>query len=179
MLFSGRNAKRSILPAIFLYLILILIRNSKHIYTHFRRFGMPHTAKKWIHALSQAQDLRELPLPAVQAVMAIRCCVIGQYVDRDPINDLINRFGSPAAAQRFLIVFEAIGTAWPDPFTVSRPCCCMLSFDEALFAHMVVASLSHNQAAFDRLTCDLLNSDARATLFATLNAFQNARIGIH
>lgn len=138
---------------------------------------MPRIAKNWIHTLSQSQDIRELPLPVFQAVMAIRCCVLSLHVDRDPARELINRLGNPAAAQRFIILFEAIGTAWPDPFTVSRPCCCMMSFDEALFANMVMASLSHDQARFDRLTCDLLDGDARSALFSALNAFQNIRIG--
>jgi hypothetical protein len=50
----------------------------------------------------------------------------------------------------------------------------MLSFDECLFADMVMASGSNNRAGFDALTQDMLNSDARNTVFAALCAFQCA-----
>lgn len=106
----------------------------------------------------------------------MRLCVVCHKVDRDPAEDLTQRFGNELAARRFGVVFEAVGTAWPDPFTVSRPCCPMLSPDEVTFADMMLAVSDQNREAFDAATCEMLGSDARETLYATLNAFNRARL---
>ncbi len=130
--------------------------------------------RKIIKLVSGARDLRALPLAALHAVMAIRLCVISHHVDRDPAGDLIERFGNMQAAKKFLVLYEVIGNAWPDPFIVSRPCCYNMSFDECLFADIVIAGNANNRPTFDSLTHEMLNSDARNTVFAALTAFQRA-----
>lgn len=122
------------------------------------------------------RDVRALPMAVMQAVMAIRLCVICHKIDRDPAAELFQRLGSESAASRFAIVFEVVGTAWPEPFTVSRPCCTMLSPDEAMFADMMITVAARDRASFDMIICDMIGTDARETLFTTLQAYDQARI---
>jgi hypothetical protein len=133
-------------------------------------------ASELIRNIFQPRDIRQLPIAAIHAVMAMRLCVICHKADRDPVDDLLQRFGNDLAVRRFQVVFEVIGTAWPDAFTVSRPCCSMLSPDESMFANMMMSVAAQNRAAFDIETRDMLDSDVRETLFATLEAFERARI---
>jgi len=75
------------------------------------------------------------------------------------------RLGSKRAAVHLHLLLEEIGSAWPEPFAVSPPCCPRLSHDEALLAGMVAAAAQADRPAFDRLLCDLLPDDARERLF--------------
>ncbi len=130
---------------------------------------------EFIDTMIKPRDVRLLPIPVMQAVMAMRLCVICHKVDRDPLDDLIPRFGSTIAARRFQVVFEVIGSAWPDPFMVSRPCCPMLGPDEMMFADMIAAASIQDRSMFDRITREMHNTDIRETLFTALSAFEQAR----
>ncbi len=130
---------------------------------------------KLIRAFIRPRDVRQLSLAAMHTVMAVRLCVICRKTDHDPAQDLLLRFGNELAVRRFQVLFEAIGTAWPEPFTISRPCCPVLSLDESMLANMMIAVIDQNRAAFDLETHEMLGSDARETLFAILSAFERAR----
>jgi hypothetical protein len=130
---------------------------------------------QFIQIMVAQRDVRELPFPIAHAVMAMRLCVVCHTFDRDPKDDLIQRLGSPLAAQKFHIAVEAIGTAWPEPFSVARPCCPKLSPDEATLVDMITAVRANNRADFDKATQEMLGCDARNTLYGALCAFETAR----
>lgn len=132
-------------------------------------------ADELISVMIRPRDVRQLSMAAMHAVMALRLCVICHKVGRNPMDDLIQRFGNPLAVRHFRFVFEAIGTAWPDPFTISRPCCPLLSPDEAMFADMMTSVARRDRAAFDSVTHEMHGSDAREALYATLSAFERVR----
>ena len=88
-----------------------------------------------LYRLFAAQPLiRDLPVEAAQAVLALRYCILCRRSDRDPMPELERRWGNILAARRFGLVVEAVGQIWPDPFAVAPPCCPRLSFDESLLA---------------------------------------------
>lgn len=131
---------------------------------------------KHIRDFIHPRDVRQLPMAAMHGVMAMRLCVICHRVGHDPAHDLLQRFGNELATNRFQVIFEVIGKTWPDPFTVSRACCPLLTPDESMFANMMIAACNQDRAAFDFETSEMFGSDARGTLFAALSAFERARM---
>ena len=119
--------------------------------------------------------IRDLPVDAAQAVLALRYCILCRRSERDPMPELERRWGNILAARRYRLVVEAIGHIWPDPFAVAPPCCPRASFDEALLAAMVGAASGGDRVRFDTLTAEMLGSDARAMLFTALENFVRAR----
>ncbi|HMN54287.1 MAG TPA: addiction module antidote protein [Sphingopyxis sp.] len=128
-----------------------------------------------IRKFTEQPLIRDLPVDAAQAVLALRYCILCRRSERDPMPELERRWGNILAARRYRLVVEAIGHIWPDPFAVAPPCCPRVSFDEALLAAMVGAAGCGDQARFDTLTAEMLGSDARAMLFTTLENFVRAR----
>lgn len=127
-----------------------------------------------IDLLSEQPEIRDLGVDAAQAVLALRYSILCHRGGRDALPELERRWGNVMAARRFRLVVEAIGHVWPDPFAVTPPCCSRISFDEALLADMVDTTGAGNRAAFDRLTCEMLSSDAREMLFVALGNFLRA-----
>ena len=119
--------------------------------------------------------IRDLPVDAAQAVLALRYCILCRRSGSDPMPELERRWGNILAARRYRLVVEAIGHIWPDPFAVAPPCCPHLSFDEGLLADIVTAAGRGDRVRFDRLTGEMLDSDARAMLFTALEHFVRAR----
>ena len=119
--------------------------------------------------------VRDLPVDAAQAILALRYCILCRRSERDPMPELERRWGNILAARRYRLVVEAIGHVWPDPFAVAPPCCPRVSFDEALLAAMVGAASGGDRVRFDTLTAEMLGSDARAMLFTALENFVRAR----
>ncbi len=85
-----------------------------------------------VRRLTEQPFVRDLPVDAAQAVLALRYCVLCHRSERDPMPELERRCGNILAARRYRLVVEAIGHCWPDPFAVAPPCCPRASFDEAL-----------------------------------------------
>lgn len=128
-----------------------------------------------IRQLTEQPLIRDLPVDAAQAVLALRYCILCRRSERDPMPELERRWGNILAARRFRLVVEAIGHSWPDPFAVAPPCCPSASFDESLLAAMIGAAGRHDRAGFDMLTAEMLGGDARAMIFAALENFLRAR----
>lgn len=128
-----------------------------------------------IRRLTRQPLIRDLPVDAAQAVLALRFCIVCRRTDRDPMPELERRWGNILAARRYRLVVEAIGHSWPDPFAVAPPCCPRVSFDEALLAGMVGASARGDRMQFDYLTAEMLGVDAREMIFVALENFIRAR----
>ena len=128
-----------------------------------------------VRRLTEQPFVRDLPVDAAQAVLALRYCVLCHRSERDPMPELERRWGNILAARRFRLVVEAVGHAWPDAFAVAPPCCPRVSFDEALLATMIGAVARGNRAQFDWLSGEMLGGDAREMLFVALGNFLRAR----
>lgn len=128
-----------------------------------------------VRRLTEQPLVRDLPVEAAQAVLALRYCILCRRSGRDPLPELERRWGSALAACRYRLVVEAVGQCWPEPFAVAPPCCPRASFDEALLAAMVDAASHGNRAQFDWLTSEMLGGDAREMLFVALEHFLRAR----
>ena len=128
-----------------------------------------------IRQLTEQPLVRDLPVDAAQAVLALRYCILCRRSERDPMPELERRWGNILAARRYRLVVEAIGHSWPDPFAVAPPCCPRVSFDESLLAAMVGAAGRRDRARFDWLTGEMLGSDAREMIFVALENFLRAR----
>lgn len=127
-----------------------------------------------VRRFTQQPLVRDLPVDAAQAVLALRYSILCRRSGRDPMPELERRWGNVLAARRYRLVVEAIGQIWPDPFAVAPPCCPSLSFDEALLAAAVDAVMQRDRARFDGLSGEMLGSDAREMLFVALENFIRA-----
>ena len=128
-----------------------------------------------IRQLTEQPLIRDLPVDAAQAVLALRYCILCRRSERDPMPELERRWGNILAARRYRLVVEAIGHSWPEPFAVAPPRCPRASFDESLLAAMVGATARRDRARFDWLTSEMLGSDAREMIFVALENFLRAR----
>jgi hypothetical protein len=115
--------------------------------------------------LFRTPAMAELERGEARILGALRQWVVASRSGRCPIAAAGARLGSKRAAAHLHLLLEEMGSAWPDPFAVSPPCCPRLSHDEALFAQMMAAAGQGDRPGFDRLLSDLLPGDARERLF--------------
>jgi hypothetical protein len=92
----------------------------------------------------------------------------------DPSPVMAQRLGSDSAAWQFWLLMEEVGTAWPDPFLVSPPCCGRMSHDEALLLDMLHHAAARDGAAFHNLLAEMLPMDHRERLYGTAGALVTA-----
>ncbi|HKT15946.1 MAG TPA: addiction module antidote protein [Allosphingosinicella sp.] len=118
-----------------------------------------------IELLARTPRLADLAPRHANIVILLRAWALLGRQRRCPYALLVGQLGSPCAAARFQLLMEQIGAVWPDPFCVSPPCACLLSYDEATLAEMLAAAWRADRPAFDTLLMDLLAGDARDRLF--------------
>ena len=119
----------------------------------------------WQDMLDRPAELGSATLVEARLVVALRIAVFAHKSGTDPAPHVAARLGSTALSNQLSLVVEAMGQAWPDPFSVSRPCCGRLSPDEILFVGMVRSAMRGNRAAFDRQTREMLGEDARTLIY--------------
>ena len=119
----------------------------------------------WQDMLDRPTDLGSASLIEAKLVVALRIAVFAHKSGADPAPHVAARLGSIPLSNQLSLVLEAMGQAWPDPFSVSRPCCGRLSPDETLFVGMVRSAMRGNRAAFDRQTYEMLGEDARNLIY--------------
>lgn len=116
-------------------------------------------------------DIMSLPSTEARIVMALRVAVMSQKCYQDARPYLRDRLGSHLAMNRFLIVVEAIGMAWPESLTISRPCCPHTMPDEILLLSMLRQVGAGNRPAFDALICEMIDSDSRNRIYLDMANF--------
>ena len=84
--------------------------------------------------------LHTLSLSALHIVMATRMCALCNIGGEAPLPLLAQRINSETAARAILDLVAAVGDAWAEPFMVGRPCCPVLTADEAAIAVLVSAA---------------------------------------
>jgi hypothetical protein len=111
------------------------------------------------------KDLRSCPVIAMHVVMATRLSIVFNRVERDPLPDLAVRLRSMSAAQAIESMVRMINDLWPEPFAIHRPCCMMLTPDEALLTQVVTAAARGNRPKAMEAMVDMLPPVAREQLF--------------
>lgn len=119
----------------------------------------------WQDLIDRPADLGSATMFEARLVVALRIAVFAHKTGADPAPHVATRLGSVALSNQLSLVLEAIGQAWPEPFSVSRPCCSRLSPDEAMFVGMVRSAMRGNRAAFDRQTREMIAEDARTLIY--------------
>ncbi|WP_373488109.1 addiction module antidote protein [Blastomonas sp.] len=119
----------------------------------------------WQRLVDRPADLHSATLDEARLVVALRIAVFAHKSGADPAPAVAAKLGSAVLANHLSLIVEAMGQAWPEPFSIMRPCCGRMSPDETLFAGMLRSAARGNRASFDRLTCEMLAEDARNLLF--------------
>jgi len=129
------------------------------------------------------RDLRSFPMTAMHMVMAMRLCILFGQAGRDPLPDLAVRLRSMDAARRVERIVRTIQQDWPEGFLVHRPCCMVLSPDEALLGDLAVAATQGDETGAIFLLRDTLPTGAVRHLFletvAATAAIQAAQLQPH
>jgi hypothetical protein len=118
-----------------------------------------------IQSLAQSVQLQDLPNTGLCVVRALRRWVAAHKSALCPVAAMRAQLGCVRAAAHLHLLLEEVGAAWPEPFSVSPPCCPRLSHDEATLAEMLRLAEYDDRPGFDRLLADLLPGDARDCLF--------------
>lgn len=120
-----------------------------------------------IAALARMPMLASLDEEEARLLQAARLWVGLRKQGIDPGPAMTARLGSKAAAWKFWLLMEEVGTAWPDPFLLSPPCCGRLTGDEATLCQMLHAAAAGDRAAFLRLLEELLPIEFSDRLYSS------------
>lgn len=118
-----------------------------------------------LERIARTPALAGLPPETRRILSGLRLWVLLHKSGEPPMAALAERIGTMRAAAHLMLLIEEMGSAWPEPFCVSPPCCPCLSHDEATFAGMIAHAARDDRPGFDRLLSDLLSADARERLF--------------
>ncbi len=109
-----------------------------------------------IRALTEMPKLHDLPISGIHMITALRLTAVARQTGDDPMQFLPVRFRSVNAAKAFVALAQRMCAAWPEPFTLSRPCCCRMTHDEALAASMLITAQSGELRRFSGLCGELI-----------------------
>ena len=124
--------------------------------------------------LGEARTIEQLDEWQAGLVVTARMWVVMRKRGVDPAEAMGQRLGSSAAAWHFWLLMEEVGTAWPDPFLVSPPCCRTLNHDEALLVDMIGDAAGGERMAFLTRLRDMLPVELADRLFTTTRSFLTA-----
>ncbi|GGB66304.1 hypothetical protein [Blastomonas aquatica] len=119
----------------------------------------------WQDLIDRPAELGSATLFEARLVVSLRIAIFAHKTGADPAPHVAARLGSVALSNQLSLVLEAMGQAWPEPFSVSRPCCGRMSPDEAMFVGMLRSAMRGNRAAFDRQTREMIAEDARTLIY--------------
>ena len=118
-----------------------------------------------IERLQRVSLLGELDPVARHVVTAIRVLAINSRLGRDPLPSLLHWLITVDAARAFLALADRLGTCWPERVQVLRPCCRLLSPDEATIAAMATCAQAGDRAGFAEQLDGLVRPDRHDGLF--------------
>lgn len=124
--------------------------------------------------LADPIPLATFPAVEQRLVRGLRHWATAHRLGRWPVGALQDHLGCGRAAAHLQLLIEEIGATWPEPFHLSPLCCRRASHDEALLAAMAGAAAAGDRPGFDRLTHEMLDSDARERLFLSLGLLSQA-----
>jgi hypothetical protein len=103
-------------------------------------------------------------------ILAARCWCLLRKAGIDPLERLERHLHSRFAAVRFSLLMESIMPIWPEPFSVYRPCCAVVSIDERLLADAIRLARAGARRDFDRLLCEMFSADERQLIYIRARA---------
>lgn len=127
-----------------------------------------------IASLGQQPVLAQASERDARLVVTARLWVSLRKRGIDPAVAVSQRLGSEEAAWRFWLLMEEVGTAWPDPFMVSPPCCGRMSFDEASLIAMLDHARGGRRVQFLSLLKEMLPLEIADRLYGTARSFLEA-----
>lgn len=123
---------------------------------------------RWVTALP---DLMSLPSAEARIITSLRVAVMSQKCYRDSRPYLQDRLGGEPAANRFLILIEAIGEAWPESVKIARACCPHTMPDEMLLLNMLCCARQECRPGFDALICEMIAPCGRDRIYTDMRNF--------
>lgn len=120
-----------------------------------------------IELLRRPPGIEDLSCLGYRTISAIRLMAVCGKVERDPVVELTRRFGSVTAAKTFLDFADLAGACWPERVAVMRPCCRILSHDEATLAAMADCAGRGDRAGFEAALAGFVRPDRHERLFAS------------
>lgn len=127
---------------------------------------LPQTSRaSLIEKLQRPALASQFPPPVFKLVLAMRLMASCIAAKRDPLAQLACRFESIEVAKSVMDLAQACSHAWPENFTVNRPCCNALTPDEAALAHMAEAAISADRVRFDAVLEGLIRRERYERLF--------------
>jgi hypothetical protein len=116
-------------------------------------------------------DIRTLPSVEARLIIAFRLAVVASKHQYDCEENLADRLGGRRAATRLMILAETIGSAWPEPFQIGRPCCSQTTPDEIWLIAAIRLAAGANRPAFDSLSCEMIGDGERERIYNDLHNF--------
>ncbi len=116
-------------------------------------------------------DLMSLAASEARIIMSLRVVVMSQKCYRDSRPYLQDRLGDEFAANRFLIMVEAIGEAWPESVKIARACCPHTMPDEMLLLNMLCYVRQECRPGFDALICEMIAPCGRDRIYTDMRNF--------
>lgn len=119
-------------------------------------------------------DIMSLPSAEARFVIALRVAVMSQKSYRDARPYLLDRLGNERAVNRFLLLVEAIGGAWPEAVMIGRACCPHTMPDEILILSLLRCAKNDHRPGFDALICEMIGPCGRDRIYADMISFSLA-----
>lgn len=120
-----------------------------------------------IERLCRLPGIEDLSYLGYRTVSAIRLMAICGKAERDPLVELTRRFGSVTAAKAFLDFADLAGACWPERLAVMRPCCRIISHDEATLAAMADCAGRGDRTGFEAVLTGFVRPDRHERLFSS------------
>lgn len=130
--------------------------------------------RQTIAALAQPPRIGTLAPIAAEFVRALRLVALCDRAGRDPMPELAARLGGVEIAARALLLSKAIAGSWPEAILVARPCCSLLSHDEATVGAMVGAAARGDRSGFEAAISGLIPRESTHPLLEATLAFLKA-----
>lgn len=102
----------------------------------------------WLAQLRCPRRITAIEPVAARFIYSLRLIAVHERARRDPVAELACRLGSVAVAVKALQLAEGLCRSWPEPISVRRFCCQVLSHDEATIAAMIEAAWHNRREAF-------------------------------
>ncbi len=119
----------------------------------------------WLRRLQTPARIDNQSQAAAGFIYALRLLAVYHAAGRDPAAELAVRMESMTAALCTIELSHMLLHAWPEPVTVNRYCCKLLSHDEATIALMLNAAAERDKEAFERALTGLVRRERIARLW--------------
>lgn len=121
-----------------------------------------------ISQLAAAPRLEGLGWCGLRTVVGLRVLSLCGAAGRDPMLELTTRLRSVTQARLLMEFAELAGRCWPEPLLFARPCCCILTPDEATLATLAEAARRSDRAKFCSQLCGFVRADRHDAIYGAM-----------